>query len=194
MTQRDGSADPSPETNELTEVCKTLESEADHYRFEMLWSKGLGAARQADERDCVLQTAGEHLGRFSGDVAAELSRSWLRQVACEAQSRAGEPLGPGLISRASKVLRTVFSVSEGDLSALREARDAGIDVFRFAQDSPREAASIRDLGRIAGQLRGTGSLAFVGEEIVGEAVAYAEALRIPRTPAVPTGQASSGRR
>ncbi len=182
MTQRDGSAGPSSEIDELA----ALRSETDAYRFENLWSKGLEAARQTAERDSVLQTAGEHLGRFNGDAAEELSRSWLRQVAREAQSRAGEPLGSGLISQASKVLRAVFSLSEGDLSALHDARESGTDVFGFARNSPREAASVRDLGRIAGELRGTGSLAFIDETIVKEAVAFAEALRIPRSPAVPS--------
>ncbi len=151
------------------------------YDFENAWITGLrmvSASDGNDARDRVLVAAGERLhtfGELQDDVAR---RSWLEQVVEEVRLRSGD-LNSELEAVAAAELREAFVRVTSDLSELREAIASGETLNEFATRRPRPAYRIRDLGRIADVLRGSGMLALCLAEDCELARDLARAMKPP---------------
>ncbi len=151
------------------------------YEFENAWITGLRMVSDSggnDARDRVLAAAGARLhgfGELQDDVAR---RSWLEQVAEEVRLRSGD-LNSELETVAAAELREAFVRVASDLSELRESVASGETLNAFAARRPRPAYRIRDLGRIADALRGSGLLALCPAEDYELARDLAGALKPP---------------
>ena len=179
-------ADEPAVTDALANVMERLHSVSDAYEFETLWSYGLRKAADCSERDYVLEAAGRRLDNFDSEERSRLGRAWLRYLVDEIRSRGSEPLGRGLATLASKAIRGAFAQAGADFAELREAQSVGLDERSFVLESPRVAASIRELGRLARGFRGTGLLALADQSFVERAVAFTGALTVPNVRVIPT--------
>ena len=173
-------------TDALANILERLHSVSDAYEFETLWSDGLRKAADCSERDHVLEAAGRQLDNFNTEERSRLGRAWLRHIVDEIRSRGSEPVSRGLAALASKAIRGAFAEAGADFAELREAQTAGLDERSFVLESPRVAASIRGLGRLARGFRGTGLLALADRSFVEQAVAFTGALTVPDVRVIPT--------
>ena len=169
---------PTPTVDALIE---RVVRASDMHEFEQAWTEGLRSFRAPDDRDRILAEAGRQIGAF-GDVADDrLRRSWLDQVVEEVRTRGEGSLGDGLSSVAATEIREAFSRARVEIGELRTAVAAGETMDGYAVRSPRAADRIRDLGRMAQRLRGSGLVALVSGEDAGLARDLAAAM----TPANP---------
>ena len=151
------------------------------HEFELAWTEGVRMIRSPNDRDRILAEAGRQIGAF-GDVADDrLRRSWLDQVVEEVRTRGEGSLGDGLSSVAATEMREAFSRARVEIGELRTAVAAGETMDGYAVRSPLAADRIRDLGRMAQRLRGSGLVALVSGEDAGLARDLAAAM----TPANP---------
>ena len=114
------------------------------------------------------------------EVADDIARrSWLRHVAEESRLRGDAGLSDELATVVANELRKAFARVDGDLSELREAAASGESLNGFAARNPRSADRVRDLGRIAESLRGSGMLALCSDEACKLASDLARAMKPP---------------
>lgn len=152
------------------------------YDFEIAWITGLRTVSGSDGDDArndVLAAAGERLcalGELQDDVAR---RGWLRHIAEAVRLRGDGWIGDDLEQVAATEAREAFARITGDLTELREAVASGENLSEFAALRPRPADRIRDLGRIAEGLRGSGLLALCPAEDYGLARDLARAMHAP---------------
>ena len=154
----------SHEPDNVESILERLGRVVDAEEFEMVWAEGLRRFRAPDDRERILVAAGTRLRVFDAVTDDGLRRSWLRHVVEETRLRGVSPLGETLAPIASAELREAFAHAAADLAELRAAADAGEGMREFAARSPSAAARVRDLGRIADRLRGSGLMALVGSE------------------------------
>ena len=157
----------------------------DMHEFERAWADGLRSFQAPDDRDRILAEAGRRLGAF-GDMADDcLRRSWLSQVVEEARTRGEDSLGDGLSSMAVAEMREAFAHARAELAELQASVATGEGMDDYAVRSPLAAERIRDLGRMAQRLRGSGLMALVSSEDAGLARDLAAAMT-PQDPLVAT--------
>ncbi|WP_419842602.1 hypothetical protein [Candidatus Poriferisodalis sp.] len=183
MNALPAAAEPAPhaEPAGIEAVLANIAEATNLHDFEQAWIAGLRtpAAGGPVERDTILAAAGcklRSLGESQDDLAR---RGWLRHIAEEAQLRSGGELGIDLAARATTELREAFAFAAGDLVALRESILAGNGLRDAAASQPSAADRVRDLGRIAEALCGSGLLALCAEEDVDLARRLAQAMRPP---------------
>lgn len=137
---------------------------ADRHELEAAWTTGLSGQHDSTDRDRILAAAGRRLGFFDDGADDRLRRRWLEDVVGETRLRGDRPLDPELAPIVTAEIREAFARAEDDLAALRTAVAAGAATDDFSARSPLAAARLRDLGRIAERLRGTGLMALVSDE------------------------------
>ncbi len=158
------------------------------YDFENAWITGLrmvSASGGTDARDQVLVAAGRRLhalGPLQDDAAR---RRWLDQIVAEAQLRGDSQLSADLAAMTAAELHEAFDLAAEDLAELREWIGSGQRLGDFSARRPRPAHRIRDLGRMAEALRGSGMLALCSEADYGLACDLARAMK-PAVHLVPT--------
>ena len=157
----------------------------DIHEFELAWTEGLRSVQAPDCRDRILAEAGSQLGAFGQTADDRLRRSWLSQVVEEVRMRGGDSLAAGLRSVVVAELREAFANARCEFAALRASGATGEPVEDFTLRSPPVADRIRDLGRMAQRLRGSGLMALVSSEDAGLARDLAAAM-IPQDPVVAT--------
>ena len=134
-----------------------------------------------------MAAAGRRLGAF-GDIADDaLRRNWLRQVVEEVRLRGEAPLGGEIAAVAIVEMREAFARAGSDIADLRTSVAAGESLQDYAARAPLAADRIRDLGRIAERLRGSGLMALGSREDRELARELADALapRVRLVPSVP---------
>lgn len=164
-------AAPNPSVESTRErVSSALERMADatdYYEFEQAWVeglRGLPVSNGDDPRAEILAEAGRRLSLFD-ELANDIARrSWLRHVVEEVRLRGDASLGGGLAGVAVDELREAFARARPDIADLRAAVAAGERLQDFAMRCPLAADRIRDLGRIAERLSGSGLLALAPAE------------------------------
>lgn len=137
---------------------------ADRHELEAAWTTGLRGQRDSTDRDRILAAAGRRLSFFDDGADDRLRRRWLEDVVGETRLRGDRPLDPELAPIVTAEIREAFARAEDDLAALRTAAAGGAGTDDFSARSPLAAARLRDLGRIAERLRGTGLMALVSAE------------------------------
>ncbi|WP_420626346.1 hypothetical protein [Candidatus Poriferisodalis sp.] len=184
MNAIDAVVEPPDESaqRDLEAALEDIAKATSFYDFEDAWTSGLRMVPASDgnnARDRVLATAGRRLsslGELQDDVAR---RGWLRHVADEVQLRGDDRLGADLKAVTAAELREAFARAADDLSELRESIAPGESLNEFAARRPRPADRVRDLGRIAESLRGSGLLALCSEEDCELARDLARAMKPP---------------
>ena len=173
-------AEPAPAPT-VDAVVEGVRRASDVHEFELVWTEGLRSRRAPDDRDRILAAAGRQI-RVFGDVADDcLRRSWLNQVVEEVRTRGEHSLGDGLSSVAATEMREAFALAGAEFGELRNALATGETMDDYAIRLPLSAEWIRDLGRMAGRLRGSGLMALVSGKDAGLARDLAAAM----TPANP---------
>ncbi len=157
------------------------------YEFEQSWIEGLRCLSTANggARALLLAEAGKRLSVFDEVADDAARRPWLRQVVEEVRLRGDASLGGGLAAVAANELREAFARARSEIAELRAAVAAGESLQEFAARRPLAADRVRDLGRIAEGLSGSGLLALVPDEDRRLARKLAKAL-IPPIPLVPS--------
>ena len=185
-------APPSPSVEPTQEtVDSALERIAvatDYYEFEQAWIDGLrklSTSNGGDRRALVLAEAGRRLSVFDEMPDDVARRSWLRQVVEEVRLLGEAPLNRELATVTANELREAFARARTEITDLREAVTAGESMQEFTIRCPLAADRVRDLGRIAEGLSGSGLLALGPAEDHGLARELAKAL-IPPVPLVPS--------
>lgn len=167
----------------LDAALERIGSAMDMHELEMAWCEGLRCHRNRRDRDRILAEAGTRLHTFGGAKGELLRRNWLCQVADEVSLMDGQPLDEALEAVAAAETREAFALVAEDLAALRSATERDQGVHDYVERSPLPAMRIRDLGRTAGRLRGSGVLALVTNNDVELAIGLAQAL-VPQRPPV----------
>ena len=167
----------------IESVLERIGHAVDMSELERAWCEGLRCHQDHGNRDRILAEAGARLGVFDEAVSEPLRRSWLRQVAEEVQLRNDQPLSAALATLATAELREAFALAADDLAGLRAAAENGQDLLAYVERSPVSAMRIRDLGRVAERLRGSGALTLVTSDDVELSTEFAQAL-VPRQPLV----------
>ena len=167
----------------IDSVLERIGRAVDMPELEKAWCEGLRCHRDRGDRNRILAEAGARLGVFDEAASEPLRRSWLRQVAEEVRLRDDPPLDGTLTTLATAELREAFALAASDLAGLRAATDDGQDVRAYVERSPSSAMRIRDLGRVAERLRGSGVLTLVAGDDVELCIGFAQAL-LPRQPLV----------
>ncbi len=180
------SVDPTQET--VNSALERIAEAMDFYEFEQAWIEGLRrlpASYGGDMREMLLAEAGKRLGMFD-EIADDVARrSWLRQVVEEVRLRGDASLGGELAAVAADELREAFARARPEIADLQAGVAAGESLREFAIRSPLAADRVRDLGRIAEGLSGSGLLALGPTEDLKIARELANAL-IPPVPLVPS--------
>ena len=153
-----------------------LERATDIHDFEMAWIDGLRSVEAPGYRDRILEAAGSQLYVFGETPGDHLRRSWLSQVVAEVRTRGEDSLGVGLSSVAAAEMREAFDLAGSEFGQLRTALATGETMDDYAVRLPLSAERIRDLGRMAGRLRGSGLMALVSHEEAGLARDLAAAM------------------
>ncbi len=190
MSAVEAAAEPEDESAQrcLEAALEGIAKATRFYDFENAWITGLrmvSASGGTDARDQVLVAAGRRLhalGRLQDDVAR---RRWLDQIAAEAQLRSDSQLSVELTAMTAAELRETFALAAGDLSELRDWTGSGQRLGDFPAQHRRAANRLRDLGRMAEALRGSGMLALCSEADYGLACDLARAMK-PAVHLVPT--------
>ena len=167
----------------LDSVLERIGRAVDMAELERAWCEGLRCHRDHGDRDRILARAGARLGVFDETASEPLRRSWLRQVAEEVRLRDDQPLSGPLATLVPAELREAFALAADDLAGLRAATEDGQDRLAYVERSPASAMRIRDLGRVAEKLRGSGALTLVASDDVELSTEFAQAL-VPRQPLV----------
>lgn len=177
-----------PTQRGLEAALEGIAKAASFYEFENAWITGLrmvSASEGNDARDRVLEAAGRRLlalGPLQNDVAR---RGWLNQMAQEVSLRGEDQIGTDLAAVTAAELQEAFARASEDLLEIRESVASGEGLNEFAARSPRPAERVRDLGRIAEALRGSGMLALCSQDDYGLACDLARAMK-PAVHLVPT--------
>ena len=185
-------ATPNPSAEPTQEIVDSalqrIAEATDYYEFEQAWIEGLrrlSASNAGDMRVLLLAEAGRRLNVFDEMADDAARRSWLRQVVEEERLRGNASLGGELAAVAANELREAFARARPEIADLRAAVTAGESLQEFAIRCPLAADRVRDLGRIADGLSGSGLLALGPAEDLGIARELANAL-IPPIPLVPS--------
>ena len=173
-------AEPAPALT-VDAVVERVGRASDVHEFELVCTEGLRSLRTPGDRDRVLAEAGRQLDTFGAVADDRLRRGWLDQVVEEVRTRGEDSLGSGLYSVAAAEMLEAFARARVDFEELRSAVVAGETADDYAIRSPLSAERIRDLGRMAEKLRGSGLMALVSGEDAGLARDLAAAM----TPAKP---------
>lgn len=182
--------DPSAESTQeiIDSALERIADATDFYEFEQAWIEGLrrlSTPNCGDMRTHLLAEAGRRLSVFD-DVADDVARrNWLRQLVEEVRLRGDASLEGELASVATNEFREAFARARTEITELRAAVTAGESLQAFAIRCPLAADRVRDLGRIAEGLHGSGLLAFGPVEDLKIARELANAL-IPPAPLVPS--------
>ena len=151
------------------------------FEFEQAWIDGLrilSASGAGEARALLLAEAGGRLKMFD-EIPDDLARrGWLRQVVEEIRLRGDGTLG-GLAVVATNELREAFAHASPAITALRAAVNSGESSQEFAIRCPLAADQVRDLGRIAEGLSGSGLLALCSAEDYELARDLARAMKPP---------------
>ena len=154
----------SSEFDYIDSILEHIGRVVDADEFERIWAQGLVQFRSPGDREQILVAAGQRLRVFDDVPRDALRRNWLRRVADEVRSRGDSALGEALAPLASVEMREAFAYAEGDLAELRTALGTRENLHEFAQRLPAVAVRVRDLGRLADRLRGSGILALVNRD------------------------------
>lgn len=180
------SVESTPER--VNSALERIADATDYYEFEQAWVeglRGLPVSNGDDPRAEILAEAGRRLSLFDelpDDIAR---RSWLRQVVEEVRLRGDAALEGGLAAVAANELREAFAYARPEIADLRAAVAAGECMQDFTMRCPLAADRIRDLGRIAEGLSGSGLLALGPAKDHKIAREFAKALT-PLAPLVPS--------
>ena len=151
------------------------------FEFEQAWIHGLrilSATGAEEARALLLAEAGGRLKMFD-EIPDDLARrGWLRQVVEEIRLRGNGTLG-GLAAVATNELREAFARAAPAIADLRAAVNSGESLQEFAIRCPLAADQVRDLGRIAEGLSGSGLLALCSAEDCELARSLARAMKPP---------------
>ena len=149
--------------------------------FEQAWIEGLhtlSASDAGEARSLILAEAGGRLKMFD-EIPDDLARrGWLRQVVEEVRLRGDGSLGE-LAAVATNELREAFARAGPAIADLRAAVNSGESLQEFAIRCPLAADQVRDLGRIAEGLRGSGLLGLCSTEDYELARDLARAMKPP---------------
>ena len=183
---------PNPPDEPTQEIVRSalerIEEATDYYEFEQAWVEGLrrlSASNGGDTRAHLLAEAGRRLSVFDEMEDDVARRSWLRQVVEEVRLRCDAPLEGELAAVATNEFREAFARARPEIAELRAATTAGESPQDFAIRHPLAADRVRDLGRIAEGLSGSGLLALGPAEDLRIARELANGL-IPPVPLVPS--------
>ena len=167
------------EPSAATSISSALDSvgRAMHWLdLEMAWIEGLRQCKHPTDRDRIMAAAGRRLRVFDEVLDDRLRLTWLSDVASEVRSRGDQPLGDKLGALAIAELREASARMRLDLEALRKSAAAGESVREWAWNNVAAANRIRDLGRTAKNLNGTGLLALVDSQDADLAIRLADAM------------------
>ena len=174
---------PPPELTQeiVNSVLERIAGATEFFEFEQAWIDGLrilSASNAGEARSLILAEAGGRLKMFD-EIPDDLARrGWLRQVVEEVRLRGDGSLGE-LAVVATNELREAFAHAGPAITALRAAVNSGESSQEFATRCPLAADHVRDLGRIAAGLRGSGLLALVSREDYELARSLARAMKPP---------------
>ena len=174
---------PPPELTQeiVNSVLERIAGATEFFEFEQAWIDGLrilSASNAGEARSLILAEAGGRLKMFD-EIPDDLARrGWLRQVVEEVRLRGDGSLGE-LAVVATNELREAFAHASPAITALRAAVNSGESSQEFATRCPLAADHVRDLGRIAAGLRGSGLLALVSREDYELARDLARAMKLP---------------
>ncbi len=174
---------PPPELTQeiVNSVLERIAGATEFFEFEQAWIDGLrilSASNAGEARSLILAEAGGRLKMFD-EIPDDLARrGWLRQVVEEIRLRGNGTLG-GLAAVATNELREAFARAGPAITALRAAVNSGESSQEFATRCPLAADQVRDLGRIAEGLRGSGLLALCSAEDCELARSLARAMKPP---------------
>lgn len=157
----------------------------DIHDFELAWIEALRSVEAPGCRNRILEAAGSQLDVFGETPDDRLRRSWLSQMVEEVRMRGGDSLAAGLRSVVVAELREAFANARAEFAALRASGAASEPMEDFTLRSPPAAERIRDLGRMAQDLHGSGLMARVPSEDARLARELAAAMA-PQSPLVAT--------
>ena len=174
---------PPPELTQeiVNSVLERIAGATEFFEFEQAWIDGLrilSASNAGEARSLILAEAGGRLKMFD-EIPDDLARrGWLRQVVEEVRLRGDGSLGE-LAAVATNELREAFARAGPAITALRAAVNSGESSQDLATRCPLAADQVRDLGRIAEGLRGSGLLALCSAEDCELARSLARAMKPP---------------
>ena len=175
----------------LSALLRELSKATDPYQVRELWSKALDVADRVEDRERVLVEAAKRLPALkvpSRGGRSGTDRLWLRHAAHEVLS-AGGAVGNELAAAAQKVLREAVFTAELDLEQWRASQKAGMSLLDFMRNSPRSAATLRELARLTHQLRAIGATTLLDRQAVRDLTAFHQAVRgLPATASAPVGE------
>ena len=170
-----------PKQATVNSALERITEATEFFEFEQAWIDGLrilSASGAGEARALLLAEAGRRLKMFD-EIPDDLARrGWLRQVVEEVRLRGDGSLG-GLAVVATNELREAFAHASPAITALRAAVNSGESSQEFATRCPLAADQVRDLGRIAAGLRGSGLLALCSAEDCKLARSLARAMKPP---------------
>ncbi|MXZ78957.1 MAG: hypothetical protein F4086_19250 [Gemmatimonadetes bacterium] len=182
---------PNPSVEPTQEIVNSalerIADAKDHYEFEQAWVEGLrslSASNGGDSRALLLAEAGKRLSVFDEMADDVVRRNWLRHLVEEVRLRGDASLVGELAAVATNELREAFARAHSEIAELRAAVAAGESLQEFAVQCPIATDRVRDLGRIAEGLSGSGLTALGPAEDQEIARELANAL-IPPIPLVP---------
>lgn len=182
---------PNPSVEPTQEIVNSalerIADAKDHYEFEQAWVEGLrslSASNGGDSRALLLAEAGKRLSVFDEMADDMARRNWLRHLVEEVRLRGDASLVGELAAVAANELREAFVRAHSEIAELRAAVAAGESLQEFAVQCPIATDRVRDLGRIAEGLSGSGLTALGPAEDQEIARELANAL-IPPIPLVP---------
>ena len=171
-----------PEPAIVNSALERIAEATDFVEFEQAWIHGLRQLSASDGSDCralLLAEAGRRLSVFD-DIKYDIARRhWLDQVVAEVRLRGDSPLERGLAVVATKELREAFAHARPAITDLRAAVNSGESLHEFAIRCPLTANHVRDLGRIAEGLSGSGLLALCSPDNCKLARSLARAMKPP---------------
>ncbi|MCY3849246.1 MAG: hypothetical protein OXF75_00410 [Acidimicrobiaceae bacterium] len=183
MTATAASKPPAETTQEIVDsALERIAGATDFLELEQAWIEGLRrlpGPNDSKARARILAGAGRRLSAF-GYVEDDIARrGWLRQIVEEAQLRGDATVDGELAAVATDELREAFARANPKIADLRAAVDAGETLQEFAIRCPLDADHVRDLGRIAEGLRGTGLVALCSEDDRRLACELAQTMKPP---------------
>lgn len=148
--------------------------------FAIQWSRELEElTNRSDRAEHHRHAAATVIASTSSETAGawELARTWLRRLGDDIRGdRLPSPLPPSLQADTQDIVRAIIERHREDIASLRNP-EVVADPMSFVRRSPRAAGMLRDLGRIVGALRGSGTLGGEDPQLVEQLVDFDEALR-----------------
>ena len=171
-----------PEPAIVNSALERIAEATNFFEFEQAWIHGLRQLSASDGSDCralLLAEAGRRLSVFD-DIKYDIARRhWLDQVVAEVRLRGDSPLERGLAVVATNELREAFAHAHPAITDLLAAVNSGESLHEFAIRCPLAADHVRDLGRIAEGLSGSGLLALCSLDNCELARSLARAMKPP---------------